>query len=222
MIWVLSFILFIFPLCASETSSILKYIASRHIHAYEDDNLSYEEAKKAIKHRKLRMTCGYISQFTERYLKENNIPCRFILFLTLDEWNDYNNGHSMVEVYQHDRWELWDIDQKKYFIFEGQRVDAKTFCTIHYMPYKIVRFCKDPILLKEDEDSWFAILTSTEDGQRDWYARVCQIPMIRENGILYFTSDDQDRKRIESYPFSNPLKYLTYEEFYEIFYPKSH
>ena len=85
-----------------------------------------------------------------------------------------------------------------------------------------MRFCKDPILLKEDEDSWFAILTSTEDGQRDWYARVCQIPMIRENGILYFTSDDQDRKRIESYPFSNPLKYLTYEEFYEIFYPKSH
>ncbi len=222
MIWLFSFILFTCSLCGSEASSLLKYIASRHIHAYEDDKLSYEEAKKAIKHRKLRMTCGYISQFTERYLQENNIPCRFILFLTLDEWNDYNNGHSMVEVYQHDRWELWDIDQKRYFVFENERVDAKTFGMIHYMPYKIVRFCKDPVLPKEDENGWFGILTSTDQGRREWYARVCQIPMIRENGIFYFTSDEQDRKRIESYPFSGPFKYLTYEEFHERFYQKSY
>lgn len=218
MILLLSFLLCFSSVCASETSSLLKYIASRHIHAPNDDNLSYEEAKKKIRHHKLRMTCGSISQFTEKFLQEHGVQCRFILTLTLDEWNDYNNGHSMVEVYQHDRWELWDIDQKKYFVFEDQRVDAKTFCSIHYMPYKIVKFSLDPILPKEDENNWLGMMTATEEKQRTWYARVCQIPMIRVNGVFYFTADDQDRKRVESYTYCGPFYYLTREEFEERFY----
>jgi hypothetical protein len=214
----LLFLLFFSSLSASEASSLLKYIAERHIHASDDDNISYEQAKKTIKHRKLRMTCGSISNFSERYLQENGVQCRFILTLTLDEWNDYNNGHSMVEIYQHDRWELCDIDQKKYFRFEGTRVDAKTFCLIHYMPYKIVKICNDPVLPEEDKYGWLGLLTSTEEGQREWYARVCQVPMIRKGGIFYFTADEQDRKRIESYPFSGPFHYLEKEEFEQMFY----
>ena len=218
MIWILSFLLLFSSLSGSEGSSLLKYIASRHIHAPDDDRLSYEQAKKEMEHRKLRMTCGAISQFTERYLQEHGVACRFILTLTLDEWNDFNNGHSMVEVYQHDRWELWDIDQKKYFKFEGKRVDAKTFCTIHYMPYEIVRFSKHSILPGEDENNWLGVITSTDYGRRAWYARVCQIPMVRVNGIFYFTSDEQDRKRIESYPYCGPFKFLEKKEFEERFY----
>jgi len=218
MIWIISFLLFITPLSASEVSSFLKYIASRHVHSPEDDYLSYEDAKQAMKHRKLRMTCGSISQFTEKYLQEKGFQCRFILTLTLDEWNDYNNGHSMVEVYQHDRWELWDIDQKRYFEFEGIRVDAKMFCALHYIPYKIKRFSKDPVFSKEDKYHWLNILTCTDEKRRQWYARVCQIPMIREDGIFYFTADEQDRKRVESYPFSGPFCFLEKKEFEERFY----
>jgi len=222
MIWFLSFLLFFsslsFSLSSSEVSSLLKFIAMRHIHAPDDDHLTYEQALEAIKHRKLRMTCSYIAQFAEKLLNAYDIPCRFILTLTLDEWNDYNNGHSMIEVYQHDRWELWDIDQKHYFVFEGERVDAKTFCKIHYMLYELVKFSKSPILPKEDKNNWLDLLTKTDDFRREWYARVCQIPMIRENGILYYTSDEQDRKRIELYPFSNPIIHLSQREFEEKFY----
>lgn len=218
MIWILPFLFFFSSLSSSEISSWLKYIASRHVHAPDDDFLSYEEAKEAMKHRKLRMLCGPISHFTEKFILEKGFQCRFILTLTLDEWNDYNNGHSMVEVYQHDRWELWDIDQKKYFVFEDERVDAKTFCMIHYMPYEIIKFCVDPILPKEDENGWLGMMTSTDEKRRKWYARVCQIPMIREDGIFYFTADEQDRKRLESYPFSGPFCYLEKKEFENRFY----
>lgn len=218
MILLLSFLLCFSSICASEVSSCLKYIASRHIHAHDDDNMSYEEAKKVIKKRKLKMTCGGISNFTEKYLQEKGFQCRFILTLTLDEWNDYNNGHSMVEVYQHDRWELWDIDLKNYFVFENKRVDAKTFCTIHYMPYKIIRFCKDPMFSDDDKNNWIALLTMTDKKFKELYARVCQIPMVRENGIFYFTADEQDRKRVESYPYSGPFCYLEKKEFEDRFY----
>jgi hypothetical protein len=218
MIYLLSFLLFFSSVSASDLSSCLKYIAMRHIHASDDDHLQYEEAKKAIKHRKLRMTCGSISHFTERFLKEQGFQCRFILTLTLDEWNDYNNGHSMVEVYQHNRWELWDINQKKYFEFEGEHINARTFCKIQYMPYKIIKMNNDPIFPEEDKNSWLAILTSNDAKRRNWYARVCQIPMIRENEIFYFTSDEQDRKRIESYPFCGPFCFLKKDEFDNRFY----
>ena len=46
-----------------------------------------------------------------------NIRARFVLTLTLDPWNSYDNGHSMIEVYREDlkKWVLYDVDENAYF-----------------------------------------------------------------------------------------------------------
>lgn len=219
----LSKILFLYFLCsslyASEASFLIKYIADRHIHSSHYDFLAYENAKKMIERHKLKMTCGAICHFAERYLLEHGIQCRFILTLTLDEWNDYNNGHSMLEVFEDGKWNLWDIDQKCYFILDDEQVDAQTFCQISDDAFEIVKFSDEPVIPEEDSETWFGKLISTEEGRRWFYARSCQIPMIRENNIFYFTCDVEHRERIENYPYCGPFQWLSKEQFEKKFYP---
>lgn len=208
-----------FPIFSSESEELIKYIADRHIHSTHYDYLAYENAKKMIVRHKLKMTCGSICHFAERYLREKGIQCRFILTLTLEEWNDYNNGHSMIEVFEDGKWKLWDIDQKCYFCLYGEHLDAKTFCELSKYPFEIVSFSDEPVIPVEDSETWFGKLISTEEGKRWFYARSCQIPMIRENNIFYFTCDEKYRERIEDYPRCGPFQYLTKDQFERMFYP---
>jgi hypothetical protein len=206
----------------SQISDVMSFIANHHVHGTKDDFLSYKDAKKAMKSRKLEMTCGSITNFTIQCLKENKIESRFILTLTLDEWNTYNNGHSMVEVFEDGGWRLWDIDLKCYFTLQGKHLNAKEFCAISSQQnYEIVRFSHNNITQEKDRDTWFGKLFSSEDGLRKFYKRACQIECIRYHGVFCFTSEEKDAPRISAYPFCGPLYYIPKCEFDLVFYNES-
>lgn len=205
---------------ANEMDRLITYISENHEHAGDDDYLSYEEAKKVIKKRKLRMTCGSISNFAVNYLTEKGIKCRFILTLTLEEWNNNNNGHSMVEVYHKGRWYLLDIDLKNIFLLNGQQIDANTFCKISDSEsFEIVKFCNGEVMAPDQRNTWFGDLFSTEEGFRWFYKRCCQVNMIREKGgVFFFTSDQKNASRILSYLYCGPFSYMDEKKFMQTFY----
>lgn len=215
MIYFLSFFIFIYSHLYS--NPIITYLAENHVHSFCDDHLPYEEAKEIIKIRPLKMSCGAFSYFSMRYLKERGIKCRFILTLTLDEWDDRNNGHSMIEIYEKGKWTLWDIDLKNIFVFKGKHLNAKKFCRLSQNGnYEIVKFCPGNIV--DDENSWYGKAFSTEKSFRKFYKRCCQILMVENEGIFYFTSEFKDIARILSYPYTGPFSYMKKKEFTKTFY----
>jgi hypothetical protein len=196
----------------------INHIASRHFHGFKDDSLPYETIMKAVKVPKLEMTCGAISNFAEKYLRENGFKTRFVMTLTLDEWNSYNNGHSMIEIWDGNRWTLWDLDLKNVFMKDGRLLNAKELSET--TDYEIIQFCVSERFSPEGIKvmKHYGLDLLSEKGLREFYKRCVQIVMIRQDGYFYFTCDPKNLKKIQSYPFSLPVYYLDKKEFIKTFY----
>lgn len=198
----------------------VSHIASRHFHGFKDNSMSYESINNVMKIPKLEMSCGEISNFTVKYLQQKGIEARFIMTLTLDEWNSYNNGHSMVEVWDGNQWVLWDIDLKNVFMKGGRLLNAKQLT--EFNDYEIVSFSpadkfspQSIVIMKQ-----YGLDLLSEKGLREFYRRCAQVVMIRKDNQFYFTCDPENVKRVKSYPTSTPFHYLPEKDFTEIFYPK--
>lgn len=204
--------------------SLLDFITHNHRHGYKDDSLYFDEAVKVMKKRKLQMTCGSISNFSFRIFHNHEIPVRFILFLTLDEWNNYNNGHSLIEICDQGVWEMYDITFRNCFVKNNRVLNAwETLENIDSV--KRIKFSQSPVLAKDDliynevdYAPWYEFLVS-EDGQEFFYKRCFQVLLIRKNGIFYFTCDPKYRERVESYPYCGPFVYMEKSNFLNTFYP---
>lgn len=197
----------------------LDFLANRHIHGYKNDFISYEGAKKILDQPKLSTTCTTISEISIRYLAEKGIKARFILLLTLEEWNTYNNGHSLIEIWNGKQWILVDIDLKNVFVKSGNLLNATELCSIE--DYDVVKFSFADVLDEDAERIWANLNVDlvTPEGQKDFYHRCAQVPMIKHENNLYFTCDESHRELVLSYPYFGwaPI-YLYHDEFITIFY----
>lgn len=198
-----------------------------HVHGYKDDWKNFGNQLEIAKSRRLSMSCGSITLFALHLCETLSIPARFVLLLTLEEWNTYNNGHSLLEVYHDGKWKLWDIDQRRYFQNKQGDLNAMEFISsVHKNDYEIVKFSESPILaftdlkLNEyDYTFWYEQAFFSEREYRKFYKRSAQVLLIMQNGTFYFTCDPEHRKRVESYPFSGPFVFLEKNEFMRRFYP---
>ena len=87
-------------------------------HGNSDNSKSQEALTQKATTAKLFITCGNISQWALQILQSYKIRARPADTLTLDEWNSYDNGHSMIEVYREDlkKWVLYDLDGNACFL----------------------------------------------------------------------------------------------------------
>lgn len=193
-------------------------------HGFQDDGLDYATALDVAKMRKLHMTCGGIANFTISLLSNLGVTSRFVLFLTLDPWNSYNNGHSITEVFQNGRWELWDVDFRNRFERNGKRLNAWEFKqAVAANDYEIITFSRSPSLELADltlDDYNYSFFYEAgrlfEERTRRQYRRCVQVILIRKDHLFYFTCHPSDRERVESY---NPaFIYMDEKDFLEMFY----
>lgn len=203
---------------SKEIFNEVNHIASRHVHGFINEGMSYEDAKMIIDAPKLEMSCGSICEFAIQYLSEKGVNARFILSLTLEEWNSYNNGHSMIEIREGDKWTLWDLDLKNIFVKKGKKLNAIEL--LENPDYEIIRFNRSDIFSESGIHTMekYGLNLTTPEGIREFYKRCFQVILIKENGNFYFTCDKNDIKRIESYPTSEPLLYIPPHEFIKTFY----
>jgi hypothetical protein len=192
------------------------------------DNSKYGEAltQKATTG-KLFITCGNISQWALSILPAYKIRTRAADSLTLDEWNSYDNGHSMIEVYREDlkKWVLYDLDAN--MCFTHKKTPLSLVEMIDHAAsgdYEIKLLASDTRLdvsnFKSPRNGYdwgfSAEFTRTDEGARQWYKRVLQVPLI---GNCFFlpSPNDGDRVRVSTYAGAK-YTYLTKEEFLKKFY----
>lgn len=86
-------------------------------HGNSDDNKEHDLKVKKSLGDKLFLTCGASSLWIKRLLEEKHVKARVVTSLTEDEWNTYDNGHTLLEVFDShlQRWIVVDVDMHCYF-----------------------------------------------------------------------------------------------------------
>lgn len=207
----------------NDIDSLMSSISGVVSHGKVDDNKRVNELTEKSLNEKLSLTCGVLSFWTKALLDKFDIKSRVVVGLTLDKWNDYDNGHTLIEVWRdkYDKWVVYDLDNNAYF-----------YDTIKNIPLSFVQF-SDKIKKNEkyqieyiSNDTKIDITGSkNEDGFsdlfiqehkfnniRDWYKRVIQVPIIYDHKLKTFVfSNLKEKARIESY--SSDLVHLSEKEF---------
>ena len=145
----------------------------------------------------------------------------------MEEWNSYDNGHVMIEIYNDDvkKWVAYDLDNNCFFESNNKLLSfIEFFYCVKNENYKInylspqsnmaiSKFVDD----NTNFDYNFILETklSTEKLRRIWYKRIIQVPLITDGNFNYFF-DLKNKNKIESY--SSYYKFLTQENFMHRFY----
>lgn len=205
---------------------ILRSIAWLHVHGNRDEALGFEAQKAKLLNDRLYLTCSDISAFTHHLLSEVGLKSRIVSTLTLDEWNSYNNGHTMLEVLVNDDWIVVDIDSGTLFTRNAEYLNLIQL--IEAVPddeYEIIWLNRAPNLdLSGTGEAGFNYSMLSEmryldEAQlRTWYRRVLQVPMIESKGKYLFFCPESQIDRVEQY--SPAYVYMNRDEWIKTFYGK--
>ena len=211
----------------SNVDSLLSSIAWIYSHGNSDNNKSVEELDDKALHSKIFGTCDNISHWIKHILDDRQIKSRVVQTLTIEDWNSYNNGHTMIEIYRDDfnKWVLYDLDNNAYFsvnqiplsLLEFYESINKENYNIHFLADDTKN---DVSNFKGNDGYDYAFfaesINSNENTLRDWYNRVVQVVIISDTENNYYFYDQKHREQIENY--SNQYKFLEYEEFIQKIY----
>lgn len=178
------------------------HLSRMHVHGWRGlDKLPMADMVERARTGGLTITCGTTGLFVSAQLREMGVQCRFACTLTFDEWNDYDNGHSLVEIFDpaEKRWLFYDSDLGCRLRYAGRYLDLGEAC----------RLCREgktpeadypagPCVLDPHADSmlpdkprFHSLLFASAflvDAARDaWYRRVLQLPVIEKT----FPSDNE-------------------------------
>jgi hypothetical protein len=56
------------------------------------------------------VSCGNVAELARELLREAGYPARVVQVITDDEFNYFDDGHLMTEVFYEGRWQLYDVD----------------------------------------------------------------------------------------------------------------
>jgi hypothetical protein len=211
--------------------SFLQAICRLHIPGAVHQSWSLPRRKKHALRGRLAMSCGRISEFTCELFKEQNIRCRQVAIITLEEWKTTGMGHTLFEYFdrKEKKWILADISMRSLFMkgetylnlyqltnavrygddFQIERIVEYPICNIDPSPGIEGKF--DASILSDE-------IKATEASVKKWFQRTAYVPFIQENGKWWFwAKDEKEKERIENY--SPSYSYLPENEWFKRFYP---
>lgn len=183
---------------------LMSSISWLSIHGNRHNGLTQKEKTRIVLTEKLSLTCGYISQFSVNLLKELNIKSRLVWGVVAKNKfrNGYDDGHTMLEVFDilENKWVLFDIDNNRYF--KNSSGISLNFIEF-WQALKNKKYNLETIRLANDSSIDFSGFISA-DGYKfglysesimnsisEWYKRVLEVPIIRENNIDFFPDSFQ-------------------------------
>jgi hypothetical protein len=185
---------------SQDVDKLLSSISWIHSHGNRDDGYGYKKLNRLATRQKLYLTCGPASDWAKTLLGSLGIEARVVTTLTLGELNQYDNGHTMLEV-KRGKWELYDIDNQNYF-YKGHRLSLMEFLKVNQTgEYEIRKLSLSPVdgKLKVVDDYDYSFYTEAVSADiKGWYARVAQVGMIENEGKYYF-NDIPERDRVKEY-----------------------
>ena len=167
-----------------------------HTNGKNDDIYLNEQLDEIVKDRILKMTCGNISLYTQHLLSSLNINSRIVLGMTIDEWNNYDNGHTLIEVFvdREKEWILYDVDNNcKFYNKNNKPLSIYELSNIINSgeEYEIEFIATDPSFNSSYDIGTIDFLfysehLSGEQNLRKWYDRVMQVPLIADGNMFYY------------------------------------
>lgn len=189
-------------------------------HGSRDDNLnSYDKRIKKIMTTPLSLTCGESSTFVHQILNRLNLKSRIVLTLTNEDWNTYDNGHTLIEIFLENlnKWILYDIDLKNVFLKKNNYLSL--FDIITSDSYEVVPTSDHSFLDYSGYKKYFIHGEYIKYNKNIWYDRVFHFFSIMDpisNKFIFNVNNPSDEKKIQTY-FEG--KCLCLDEFsFEIFF----
>lgn len=202
--------------------NLVRMLASVVKHGNIDDNKPFEQSISTLKHRQLSMTCGYISILTQQILKNLEIPSRIIATLTLEDWNTYDNGHTLLEIYQPklNKWVAVDLDTKTIFkLKDSTNASLMDLTKVGLNDITLGKLTSTPIIDYSGITKTQIFAEYMASDLRKWYQRVFQVFSIQDNTskkYVFMTNNTETAKRLASY--SPEYTTLSPEEFAKKYY----
>lgn len=202
--------------------NLLRTLSAVVKHGSLDDSMGFQQSFETLRSRQLSMTCGYVTNFAVEVLSGLGISSRVISTLNLGEWNSYDNGHTLLEVFLPGRkkWMAVDLDMKKSFV--TPHTDKASLLDISDAGINNVNFLdlsSGPSIDYSGSKNYQTLSEFSVLNIRDWYKRVFQAFAVYDEGsgkYVFLADDDKAIKKIKSY--SESYTTLPRDEFVERFY----
>lgn len=209
--------------------SSLSWIMSQ---GYSDIPRTDLELKIRAKSSKLRLTCGPTSQWIKYILTSLNIESRLVKTMTLDEWNYFDDGHALIEVWREKwgKWVVYDLTNDSYF---KPKNGGSPFSLIEFFQmvasdnYEIIPLSLDTpfemTAFRLDKPSYSEVYgdifywEEMHVNIRNWYRRIMQVPFIFDTSRnMFLFMDKINTDRIEQR--DRQTQYLSEKKWIDKFY----
>lgn len=173
-----------------------------------DNRKLTKELEQISVNRFLSLTCGQNCLFCQIILQDNGIKSRIVHSHTHDALNSYNNGHTLIEVFspQYERYILVDIDKKCTFIQNKNPISLYEYGLAIYNDHSVDIKFHSPVTMVdlssfvEKSTAFNYCFTeysfySSKAALRECLSRICQVPMMSENGTTFACAWDQEIER---------------------------
>lgn len=210
--------------------NLLSAVSWIYTHGNSDTGKTFEELNQKAMESKLYGICNTLSIWLLGILEEQNIPSRLVQTMTLDDWNTYDNSHTMIEVYRNDlqKWVVYDLDNNAFFTYNDIPLSLIEFVEhVKSNDFEIIYLASDTKLdvsdFKSSENNFdYAFIAesivSNEDTLRNWYKRIAQVGLIQGQDLDFYFSDSQNQVKIEN--FAPNYHYMDKTNFLNDFYQK--
>lgn len=214
--------------------SLLSSISWMVTHGNSDDGLTTNALMQKATDSKLFITCGTVSTLTNKILERVGIRSRVVLGMTTEKWNNYDNGHTLIEVYRerYKKWVLYDLDNNCFFKRDKEPLSLVelSYLIANNQEYQIEEISKDTRLAVnsfKDKNGYSyefysESIIATKNSLKKWYRRVLQVPMINKGDHYFFHDYDSiSKKKILTYSANyKPVDSCT--QFLEMFYSRNY
>lgn len=186
-------------------SGDLKFMCEHTDFGIDDDHYPLIFLKAIHLIHDVDITCTPTSHLFKEYLSSAGIESRKVMLLTTRPWNLYNNGHTILEIYEENKWHVYDVSKDVYFTSENgtQLSFIELYSRIHTGNYEIQSITGKDF---------------NETAMRQDLEYVGDIPyIILDVGNVFFVPEgNYDDKELKY--FKNPVIILPKNLFMEIFY----
>ena len=201
--------------------SSLAWIVS---HGTADKKVDVEELSNKAKTGKLFLDCGMIVSWAVSILRSHNIEARVVRAITAENWNYFDDGHVLMEVFhpQYGHLVLFDLDNNTRFwknskplnLIELSEALKTGGLTVEFISGDSNLNPSDQFVEKYDSNFYHEAIYASTDQLTAWYKRMIQIPIVdADDGIFFFNT--QKQAELESFGY----KQIDQTEFMKRFYP---
>jgi hypothetical protein len=180
------------------------HVSRLQVHGWRHDNQNDAELTETARIGRLSITCGIIARFARHHLEQQGYKTRGVSTKTLDEWDSYDNGHILMEVFDphEQRWVLFDPDMGCRLLNRGRALNLGEVVQLYKSGQKgELNFLSYPAIDTHAETTapkdhaqftlYGDIMLRYPEMRQSWYRHVFQVPLI--DGAYPLSREDESR-----------------------------